>query len=243
MRQQPLNLLSNKDPDTVTKMETLFRIALITHIIAGSLALLTGLFAILFRNKIKWHRPCGKVYFWSMNIIFVSATFMSIYHTNLFLLCVSFFTYYSALTAYRWLSLKKLHLDQNPAKLDWAIEIFFGTVHLCFVGYAIFSLLNGHQALGTISLVFGLIGVQSNLSTIKRLRKKLGYKNYWLLAHIGGMLGSYIGAMTAFLVNNGQYIHVPGIVLWLGPTVIFVPLIFYEINVHKKKSKRFDEIK
>ncbi|MDZ4664763.1 MAG: DUF2306 domain-containing protein [Bacteroidota bacterium] len=221
-------------------METLFRITLITHIVAGSVALLAGLFAILFRNKIKWHRPCGSVYFWSMNIIFVSATFMSIYHTNIFLLCISFFTYYSALTAYRSLSLKKLHLDQDPAKIDWAIELFFGTIHVAFVTYAAYMLLNGHQALGTISMVFGLIGLNVNRVTLKRLRKKVDYKNYWLLAHIGGMLGSYIGALTAFLVNNGQYIQVPGIVLWLGPTVIFVPLIFYEINVHKKKSKRLE---
>ena len=167
---------------------------------------------------------------------------MSIYHTNLFLLCVSFFTYYSAITAYRSLSLKKLHLDQDPAKIDWAIEIFFATIHVCFVGYSIFLLLNGHQTLGTISLVFGLIGVRSNISTMKRLRKKLDYKNYWLLAHLGGMLGSYIGALTAFLVNNGQHIPaVPSIVLWLGPTAIFVPLIFYEVNVNKKKSKKFLE--
>jgi uncharacterized membrane protein YfcA len=221
-------------------MEILFRTILITHIIAGSIALLTGLAAILLRNKTKLHRPFGKIYFYCMSVIFVSSVFMSYYRDNIFLLCVGFFTYYSALTAYRSLKLKKLHMDQNPTNLDWGIEIFFGMVHIGFISYAIYSLLNGHQGLGIVSLVFGSIGIQSNLSTIKRLRKKLKYKNYWLLAHIGGMLGSYIGALTAFLVNNGQYIHVPGIVLWLGPTVIFVPLIFYELNVHQKKSKKFE---
>ncbi len=222
-------------------MERLFEIILIIHIIAGSLALLAGLSAILFRNKIKWHRPSGIIYFWCMSIIFVSATYMSIYHSNIFLLCVSFFTYYSAITAYRSLSLKKLHLQQEPGKLDWTIEIFFGLIHIAFVTYAIFLLLNGNQVGGIISLVFGLLGIRGNFSTIARLRKKLEWKNYWLLAHISGMLGSYIGALTAFLVNNSQYVHLPSIVLWLGPTVVFVPLIFYEISVHKKKSKKFEK--
>jgi len=218
-------------------MELLFKIILIIHIMTGSIALSAGLFAILFRNKIKWHRPCGMVYFWCMNIIFVSATFMSIYNSNIFLLCVSFFTYYSAITAYRSLQLKKLHLDQQPGKLDWGIEIFFGAVHIVFVMYAIILILNNHKDFGVISLVFGLIGLNGNRVTLLRLKKKLVYKNYWLLAHIGGMLGSYIGALTAFLVNNGQYIRLPGIILWLGPAVIFIPLIFYEIRNHKKKSK------
>ncbi len=224
-------------------MESLFKITLILHVTVGSLALLTGLFAILLRNKIKLHRPFGKIYFWCMTIIFFSSTYMSIYHSNLFLLCVGFFTYYSAITAYRSLSLKKLHLDQHPSKLDWGIEIFFGAVHIAFVTYAIVLIINGHKDIGIISLVFGLIGLNGNRTTLARLKKKLVYKNYWLLAHIGGMLGSYIGALTAFLVNNGQYIRVPGIFLWLGPTVIFVPLIFYELNNHKKKSKKFEEVK
>ena len=66
-------------------MEIVFKIVLCIHIVAGSIALLAGLAAILFRNKIKWHRPFGMVYFVSMNVIFVSATFMSIYTVNIFL--------------------------------------------------------------------------------------------------------------------------------------------------------------
>ena len=221
-------------------METTVRAILITHVLAGSIALLCGMIAIIFRNKVKWHKPFGKVYFWCMTIIFFSSTVMSVYHSNIFLLCVGFFTYYSALTAYRSLKLKKLHLDQKPGWFDWIIEIVFGIIHIGFVTFAITLLFKEHYTGGTISLVFGSIGLRSNISTIKRLRKNLEYKNYWLLAHIGGMLGSYIGALTAFLVNNVRGGQVPNIVLWLGPTVIIVPLIFYEIRTHQKKSHKFE---
>lgn len=221
-------------------MEVFYITIKVIHIVAGSLALLCGVFAILFRNKIKWHRPFGLIYFYCMTIIFASSTFMSIYRSNIFLLCVGFFTYYSAITAYRSLKLKKLHLDQKPEKIDWVIEIVFGVTHVAFVTYAIVLLVKGHQAAGIISLVFGLIGLRGNQTTIKRLNKKLEYKNYWLLAHIGGMLGSYIGALTAFLVNNGRLVPLPNVMLWLGPTIIFVPLIFFEIARHKRKSNRIN---
>lgn len=217
----------------------IFRSILIIHIIAGSLALLSGLFAIIFRNKVKIHKPIGKTYFWAMTVIFVSAIYMSIAHSNIFLFCVSFFTYYACLTAYRSLKLKKLDLDQKPSKLDWAIEAFFGLMHIGFIGFALYSLLNQNITFGIISMVFGLLGIRGNYVTLQRFRKKIVYRNYWLLAHISGMLGSYIGAITAFVVNNYKIIPVPQIVLWLGPAVFIAPLIVYEVNKHKKKAGKF----
>lgn len=217
-------------------MQDLIKIFLIIHVAAGSLALLTGLAAIVLRKRVKIHRPVGKIYFWSMTVVFVTAVFVSVVKGNVFLFCVAVFTFYSCLTAYRSLRLKKLHLDQKPMWFDWAIEWVFGLIHVLFVVFALMKI-GKHPEFGTIALVFGLIGVNGNWTTIKRLKaKKLIHKNYWLLAHIGGMLGSYIGAFTAFIVNNGNHIPAPPIVLWLGPTVLLVPFMMYELNIHKKKA-------
>lgn len=216
-----------------------YKIILIIHIVAGSTALLSGLFAIIYRNKVKIHKPIGKIYFWSMTIIFFSAIYMSIVKYNIFLFCVAFFTYYACLTAYRALKLKKLHLKQEPTSFDWAIEVFFGIMHIGFITFAIILLFGSNKTFGTISLVFGLLGIRGNYVTIMRFRKKLVFKNYWLLAHISGMLGSYIGAITAFTVNNEAWIPLPAIALWLGPTAFIVPLIIYEIRKHKKQSSKF----
>jgi hypothetical protein len=208
----------------------------IIHIIAGGIALLTGLGAILYRHKTKIHKRIGKIYFWCMSIIFVSAVFMSLVKINLFLLCIAFFSYYAALTAYRSLQLKKLHIGQKPEKLDWLIEFFFGLMHFAFVGFALYLLLNNNSSFGTISLVFGLIGLRSNYTTIKRLRGQITEKAYWLMAHVSGMIASYIATITAFTVNNNQWIGMPNIVAWLGPTILLVPFIFYEIGKLKNKT-------
>ncbi|MGZ3899678.1 MAG: hypothetical protein ACXVNM_00785 [Bacteroidia bacterium] len=220
-------------------MEKFIFISLIVHITAGCLALLSGLGAIIFRNKVKIHKPFGKIYFWCMTVIFFTAIYISTYKGNVFLFCVAFFTYYSCLTAYRSLKLKNLHREQKPGWFDWAIEGFFGLMHIGFIGFA-FVLLNGpNTSFGIISLAFGVLGIRGNYITIKRLRKKIEYRNYWLLAHIGGMCGSYIGALTAFLVNNNRWIHAPNLLIWLGPAVFLVPLILFEIRSHQQKAGKF----
>ena len=222
-------------------MELFIDISLIIHVVFGSIALLTGLCAILFRNKVKIHKKFGIIYFYAMTVVFVTAVYISVLHGNIFLFCVAFFSYYSCLSAYRALRLKRLHLDQKATKFDWAIEAFFGFMHVSFVVFAVFVLIKGNATFGTISLIFGVIGLRGNWDTIQRLRGKLEYRNYWLLAHIGGMLGSYIGAFTAFFVNNNsRFIHLPDIVAWIGPTVFIVPLIIYEVNNHKKKAGKFE---
>jgi hypothetical protein len=49
------------------------------------------------------------------------------------------------------------------------------------------------------------------------------------------MLGSYIGAFTAFFVNNNaRWIHLPEIIAWLGPTAFITPLIIFELRKYKK---------
>jgi uncharacterized membrane protein len=225
-------------------MSTFINASLLVHVSVGCIALLSGLGAILFRNKVKIHKKFGIVYFYSMTAVFITAVYISVFKGNVFLFCVAFFTYYSCLTAFRSLKLKRLHVDQKPGTMDWAIEGFFGMMHVGFVVFAIYIFTQGNTAFGIIAGIFGIIGLRGNQLNIKRLRGNLKYRNYWLLAHIGGMLGSYIGAVTAFFVNNNnRFIHLPDLVAWLGPAVFIAPLIFYELNRHQKKAGKFDKAK
>jgi Na+/phosphate symporter len=49
--------------------------------------------------------------------------------------------------------------------------------------------------------------------------------NYFLKSHIGRMIGSYITALTAFIVVN-DIPYIPSIIKWIGPSIILIPLIF-----------------
>ena len=88
---------------------------------------------------------------------------------------------------------------------------------------------------GIIGILFGSFGLRTNVKAIQRYRNGYKVKNRWLMIHISGMIGGYIATATAFLVN---VIHFqPAFVLWLTPSVIFVPVIFYTIRKFRKKVK------
>ena len=131
-------------------METFINVSLIIHIAAGCTALLAGLLAIIFRNKVHKHRPFGKIYFWCMTVIFITAIYISVYRGNIFLFCVAFFTYYSCITAYRSLKLKHIHQGQKGKTIDWIIEGVFGFTHIGFICFGIYLLNQGNKEFGII---------------------------------------------------------------------------------------------
>lgn len=215
-------------------METFILVSKIIHISAGGLALLSGLGAILLRKKAPLHKPVGRVYFWCMSIIFVTSFIMASYRFNLFLFFINVFTFHAAITAFRSLKLKELHLGQKPLALDWVIEAINIAANLGLIAVGVYHIFKHSIEGGIIATVFGSGGLRNSYVNLKRLNGKLTYKNYWLMAHIGGMLGSYIGALTAFTVNNNRWMHLPEIVAWLGPTILLVPLLVREVNAYKK---------
>ena len=215
-------------------MESIFFYVRLLHIILGSVALLTGFLAIVFRNRTKIHKPIGKIYVYAMTVIYFSALFMSIYHRNIFLFFIANFTYFMCITAYRSLNLKGILQGQKIPLLDKIIEVFFFLLHLSFVAIGVYALMQKNTDAAILCFVFGGIGLRLNYNNLNRFRGKIKFKNYWLLDHIGNMLGSYIGAITAFLVNNNIWLKLPTVLSWLLPTILLVPLIIVELRKHKK---------
>lgn len=216
-------------------MAFLISIFKILHISAGSLALISGLISILFRRKIRYHRPFGKLYFLCMTIIFITALVMASVNFNLFLLFIGIFTYHSSLTALRSLKLKTLHLGQKPMKQDWIIEICNCLANAGLLSLGIYSAIEGRLQEGIVAIAFSVIGLRNSQQNIRRLKGRVTDNSYWLTAHIAGMLGSYIGAITAFTVNNNRWLGLPDAVAWLGPSLVLVPFIIYETSRISKK--------
>ncbi|HEY9577615.1 MAG TPA: DUF2306 domain-containing protein, partial [Pseudobacillus sp.] len=82
------------------------------------------------------------------------------------------------------------------------------------------------------SFSFALLGYLS----VKRKKRN------WLSQHIAGMLGSYIGIVTATLVVNSPQIpllnEVPVLTIWLLPTIIGTPIIIRIGNKYVPKQKK-----
>jgi uncharacterized membrane protein len=217
-------------------MAAFIKIFVFLHVFAGCSALITGALAMIYKSQTPKHRIAGKVYFWSMTFIFVSGLFLAVYRNSLFFIFISFFVYHALITAYRALKLKNLHKGQQPERIDWAIEIIAGVANFCFLLFSAYWYSKGMGGYALIPLVFGTMGLRSVYNNVKRFRNCPNDPTHWLQTHISGMIGSYIGAITAFTVNQSAHIPLPNLVLWLGPTAILTPFIILEIRKVKKKN-------
>jgi hypothetical protein len=170
-----------------------------------------------------------------MTVIFITGVYISLFKGNIFLFLIAIFTYYAACIAYRALRLKQLNISQKPKFIDWALDIIAGITFIGMIVFAIYYYFNSATSNFIIPLVFGIMGVLGVYRNINRLIQKPKATMLWLKVHIGNMCGSYIGAITAFVVNQSEHIPLPQVVLWLGPTIIIVPIIVSETR--KVKSE------
>ncbi|MEP7264136.1 MAG: hypothetical protein ABI772_06555 [Bacteroidota bacterium] len=222
------------------KMEEAAHIILIVHIICGSIALLSGPVAMLNQTGNNLHRLSGKLFFYAMSVVFVTAIYLSIVHHLLFLFLIAIFSYYNIVIAYRALYLKKLGNGQKPKLIDWIITIITSVLHGSLIVWGIYVSFIMGQSFGSVAVIFGSIGGLMNIRAFKHYINGYREKNDWLIVHISGMIAGYIAATTAFLVNVITF--QPSFILWLAPSVIFVPYIIYTTRKFKKKFNKGKQV-
>lgn len=207
-----------------------------THILAGFVAFFIAPVPLLTAKGGKTHRRWGKIYFWAMAVVAASAMVLAMWRPVLFLAFVAVFSFYFAFRGYRVLSRKYPLQGQGPGAIDWA-----GAVLACLGSMALIVLgvvrPNPVWAqLGVVAVAFGIIGVVLSANDIWRFLHPPTDKKFWWYAHMGGMIGSYIAAVSAFSVVNFHFL--PTEIRWLWPSAVGVPGIFIWIGYYQRKFGR-----
>lgn len=212
---------------------TLDGILRILHVTAGGISLIAGLLAIITTKGKKAHILTGKIYFWAMTAIFLTALPIAIPDKKIFFLCIAVFSYSLAFSGYRFTKLKKIGAT---SKLDVAAAILTGLSGMGMTGWGVWLLKYGFSPLSIILIVFGLFCIIMGWQDWNRLTgRKPQAKGSWMIGHLIRMQGSYIAAVTAFLVNN--FTNLPPLVLWLGPTLVGTIGITYSARYYRKKFR------
>ena len=223
------------------KMDELIDQLLIIHVAAGVISLVTGLISILSLKGSKVHKKSGKIYFYSMTIVFVTAIIIASYRFNRFLFLIAFLSYYSVFTGVRKLRLKNLHKNQKPKWYDWTAGIINGIANLFFIGLGIYySIENGFFSGGALlSVGFGIGGLLISYVNLKPFIIKPNKSYHWYLSHIGNMFGGYIATSTAFLSTLISKYEIMNPFLGFAlPSIIGVPLLIYWMNKTEKTFKK-----
>lgn len=206
-------------------MDNLYLITLITHIISGYTALTIGAVVIFARKGNRVHRLLGRIFYFAMLGVALTSIGLSVYKELLFLFHIALFVLYQTYAGFRSVRDKTLF----PAMGDYFILI------MAFINgiFMLKSLIPVLMIFGAINMFLIYMDLRIYYSMIKKTEIK---KLTWLARHIGMMIGSYIAAITAFLVVNingtGHYFWI----VWLGPTLVLVPVIRFFVNKYTKKS-------
>lgn len=211
------------------------RAFLAVHVTAGFGAFILAPLALVTAKGGPAHRRWGKLYFWCMTVVAVTALVMSLYLPILFLTLVAIFSFYAAFAAYRVLGQKAAWKGERVVRpLDWVAAV------ICFVASAALALLGVIrpelvQNLRIPAIVFGIVGMRIAGRAMWNFTHRPGEKMFWWYAHLQGMIGSYIAAWTAFcVVTIGPMLH-GAWWIWVAPTAIGVPAIIATTAYYKRK--------
>jgi uncharacterized membrane protein len=206
-----------------------FRAVLAIHILCGGVALFVAPGAMLTRKGGPWHRRWGKIYFWSMAAVALSAVGLSVLRPQLFLMLVAVFSFYLAFTGYRVLYRKTPRQAANAA--DWAGAALMLAGGVALVGYGAYLLRT--SGFGAVAVVFGVIGLLLAAGDVRVFLHPPADKRAWWFTHMTRMMAAYIATVTAFSAVNFGFM--PPVLRWLWPTALGTAGILVWVRHYRKK--------
>lgn len=198
----------------------LYKGLLLLHIAAGTVALLCGTAALMAVKGRKGHKQTGTVYNYCMYVVGISALVMTMIKFNPFLLSISVFTLYLTFSGMR--AMQYWRSGRPSLTFRGRLPYLTAVVTALFmILYPFITMAMTNAAFVPVLSIFGSIMLILSVRDLQLLADEntTGKQNrVWLLQHIGKMSGSYIAAITAFLVNNVSL--KPAWIVWILPTVV-----------------------
>lgn len=186
-----------------------------THILFGFTALLAGFVSLWSVKGSSAHKRSGRVFYYSMLAVSVSALGLSLIRPNPFLFYIAVFALFQAYSGYRSIRNKSL----RPHILDWIV------LALALLTAAL-MLRTGNVVMLVFGGIMSLLGLRDLHTFYKVLKGRPLAPKQWLRRHIGMMIGAYIATVTAFIVVNVTDVK-PFWLPWLAPTALAMPLMIY----------------
>ena len=200
------------------------------------LALVLAPLAMLTVKGGRAHRRWGTIYFWSMLVVASTAAVLALWRPQIFLALLAVFSFYLTFTGYRVLSRKRPARGERAGAVDWAAAL---VTFAASAALAVLGLVRpgpSWERLGVVPVVFGVLGMVLAGLDLARFAGPPADPRAWWFAHMGGMLGSYIAALSAFSVVNFTFL--PTAVRWLWPTALGIPLISIWIAYYKVRFRK-----
>ena len=193
---------------------------LVAHIFAGCISLIAAVFAVVSSKGKQAHILAGRTYFWGMAVIFLTAIPMSISSSNVFSFLIAIFSFYLAYAGMRFARNRA-----GTANLFGWVAVglmVFSGLAMWFLALVYF--MNNNSQYITLT-IFGFIAISLGYMDFRSYRNKSAIGKQRIARHLTNMLAGTIAVITAVLVTNLSI--EPVFILWILPTIIIFPLIFW----------------
>lgn len=208
-------------------MDTLL---LIIHATAGAIAMISGLIATFSKVRDmdhKWHVSSGRVFYYAMIIITVTAFGLITIRQNIPMFFVTGFSFFFAYIGWRFAK----NRDGQSTFTDRCVALFMIVFCVTMGVFGIYGLNTG-EPFGVILIVFSILGSVNGRTALNAFQKGTAKGKERIVQHLNFMLGGFIATLTAFAaINAPSFVGYDNggalIIIWLMPTVIFVPLMIW----------------
>jgi len=215
------------------------------HIIAGVLALASMVVPLVAPKGGRVHRGGGWVFVIAMTGVSVTAFALAIWrftradaqhpnaHANgFFLFYVATLTAAGVSTGVRALRFKE---RTAPHRKAWDLGISAASVAM---GLA--TLVYGVIDHRTLFIVFSFVGLVTGTGQLRYWLRAPTTHLHWWFAHMGGMLGSCIAALTALVVVNAAWFGTRtfATAIWIAIPALGIPAIFAWTAYYRRRFAR-----
>ena len=245
-------------------IHTLHQFLFFSHVTIGTLALFTFWVPIFAVKGGQRHKSVGKIFAWSMYAVSISGLFMTmialamplqtyaidpnlppakiasmieqIRFMNSFLFMLSLLV---LSTTHHAMSVVKFKQDRESMKTSMYL-IPIVVLGLCGIGIAAL----GYFESQVLFMVFGGVSISASFGMLKYIFQREVASNRWLIEHFSGLIGSGIGAYTAFFAFGGRRIldHIfvgqLQLIPWIAPAVIGIAFTHWLTRKYQKQAKK-----
>ncbi len=170
------------------------------HILSGALALVSAAVALYSAKVKRAHILSGRIYFWSMVAIFLTAIPMSIASSNIFLFLIAVFSFYLTFSGMRFAR----NRNGVPTRSDWLAVFSMILSGIGMLALAAFYLANENSQF-VVLIVFGFLAISLGYADYKSHKDASAAGKHRIAKHLTNMPGGAIAVVTAVFVVNPPF--------------------------------------
>lgn len=208
----------------------LFNLLLIVHVFSGALVLLMSVFVLLTKKGSLRHRQMGRLFYYGMAGVCLTACPMSIIHINVLLFFIALFSFHRTYVGVRFAGVHHhadFKRDKKIAYIMSALSAIFFLIGI--MGFQV----DGSQKI--VLLIFAPLSLLNCLQELKYYSQLEGHGQSRRTMHLRAMLGGVTAAYTAFLV---VVIPAPSeyeFVVFLTPALVLTWIrVYWERRIKKQ---------